>query len=77
MSYETVQLTVQDSVAELTLNRPERLNAWNDQLGRELNKAVLEDCADPSVRSVLITGRRAWVLLRSRRQGDAGARLVR
>jgi 2-(1,2-epoxy-1,2-dihydrophenyl)acetyl-CoA isomerase len=56
MSYETVQLNVQDSVAELTLNRPERLNAWNDQLGRELNKAVLEDCADPSVRSVLITG---------------------
>jgi 2-(1,2-epoxy-1,2-dihydrophenyl)acetyl-CoA isomerase len=46
MSYETVQLNVQDSVAELTLNRPERLNAWNDQLGRELSSAVLGDCAD-------------------------------
>ena len=56
MSYETVQLRVEDSVAEVTLNRPERLNAWNDQLGRELRSAVLEDCADPSVRSVLITG---------------------
>jgi 2-(1,2-epoxy-1,2-dihydrophenyl)acetyl-CoA isomerase len=56
MSYETVSVNVQDSVAELTLNRPERLNAWNDQFGRELNQAVLEDCADDSVRSVLITG---------------------
>jgi 2-(1,2-epoxy-1,2-dihydrophenyl)acetyl-CoA isomerase len=56
MSYETVNLTVEESVAEITLNRPERLNAWNDQFGRELNQAILEDCADPSVRSVLITG---------------------
>jgi 2-(1,2-epoxy-1,2-dihydrophenyl)acetyl-CoA isomerase len=56
MSYETVNVTVEESVAEITLNRPERLNAWNDQFGRELNRAILEDCADPSVRSVLITG---------------------
>jgi 2-(1,2-epoxy-1,2-dihydrophenyl)acetyl-CoA isomerase len=32
------------------------LNAWTDQLGSELRKAILDDAADPSVRSVLITG---------------------
>jgi 2-(1,2-epoxy-1,2-dihydrophenyl)acetyl-CoA isomerase len=56
MPYETIDLAIEDSVAELTLNRPERLNAWNEQLGNELREAILEDVADPSVRAVLITG---------------------
>ncbi len=56
MAYETIELTIEDSVAEITLNRPERLNAWTDQLGAELRKAILEDAADESVRAVLITG---------------------
>jgi 2-(1,2-epoxy-1,2-dihydrophenyl)acetyl-CoA isomerase len=56
MPYETVELRVDDSVAEITLNRPERLNAWNEQFGNELRKAILEDAADPAVRAVLITG---------------------
>ena len=56
MSYETVDLRIDDGVAEVTLNRPERLNAWNQQFGDELRDALLEDAADPSVRAVLITG---------------------
>src|SRR6059036_4208 len=56
MSYETVNVSVEDSVAQVTLNRPERLNAWNEQFGEELRKVILEDAADPSVRAVLITG---------------------
>jgi 2-(1,2-epoxy-1,2-dihydrophenyl)acetyl-CoA isomerase len=56
MAYETIQFAVEDSVAEITLNRPDRLNAWTEQLGNELRKAILEDCAGDSVRSVLITG---------------------
>lgn len=56
MAYETIELSVEDSVAEITLNRPERLNAWNEQFGNELRQAILEDMADPGVRSVLITG---------------------
>ncbi len=56
MAYETIDLRVDDSVAEIRLNRPDRLNAWTDQLGTELRKAILEDAADQSVRSVLITG---------------------
>ena len=56
MAYETVDVNIEDSVAEITLNRPERLNAWNAQFGDELRKALLEDAADPAVRAVLITG---------------------
>jgi 2-(1,2-epoxy-1,2-dihydrophenyl)acetyl-CoA isomerase len=56
MAYETIQLSVNGGVAEITLNRPERLNAWTDQLGSELRSAILEDSADESVRAVLITG---------------------
>jgi 2-(1,2-epoxy-1,2-dihydrophenyl)acetyl-CoA isomerase len=56
MAYETIQLTISDGVANVTLNRPERLNAWNAQFGDELRDALLKDAADPSVRAVLITG---------------------
>ena len=56
MAYETIELRVEDSVAEITLNRPERLNAWNEQFGNELRQAILEDSADSGVRAVLITG---------------------
>jgi 2-(1,2-epoxy-1,2-dihydrophenyl)acetyl-CoA isomerase len=56
MSYETVDVLIEDSVAHITLNRPERLNAWNEQFGEELRRAILEDAADDSVRAVLITG---------------------
>jgi 2-(1,2-epoxy-1,2-dihydrophenyl)acetyl-CoA isomerase len=56
MPYETVDLRIENGVAEITLNRPARLNAWNAQFGDELREALLRDAADPSVRSVLITG---------------------
>ena len=56
MPYETIQLELTDGVAELTLNRPERLNAWNQQFGEELRSAILEDASDSAVRAVLITG---------------------
>jgi 2-(1,2-epoxy-1,2-dihydrophenyl)acetyl-CoA isomerase len=56
MAYETIQLSIDDGVAEITLNRPDRLNAWTDELGTELRSAILEDSADESVRAVLITG---------------------
>ena len=47
MPYETVDLKIENGVAEITLNRPERLNAWNAQFGDELREAMLTDAADP------------------------------
>ncbi|HEY6780251.1 MAG TPA: enoyl-CoA hydratase [Thermoleophilaceae bacterium] len=56
MSYETVIWEQDGGVGRITLNRPDSLNAWTGQFGRELTQVVTEDAADPSVRAVLITG---------------------
>src|SRR5215211_500520 len=56
MSYETVVWEAEEGVGRVTLNRPETLNAWTSELGRELKQVVQRDAADPSVRAVLVTG---------------------
>ena len=54
--FETIDVSVADGAATITLNRPERLNAWNQQLGLELRAAVDAVAGDPAVRAVLLTG---------------------
>lgn len=57
MSYETVIWEVSDGVGRITLNRPDRLNAWvPEPFGRELKEIVTERAAEPEVRAVLVTG---------------------
>lgn len=56
MSYETLIWEQSGAVGKLTLNRPETLNAWIPEFGRELKQVVEHEAADESVRSVLITG---------------------
>ncbi len=51
-----VRLYRRGPAAKLELNRPDRLNAWNESLGLALRDTVLELAADDSVRAVLITG---------------------
>jgi 2-(1,2-epoxy-1,2-dihydrophenyl)acetyl-CoA isomerase len=53
---ETVNLTVTDGVATVQLNRPETLNAWNQQFGIDLLAAVRRAGEDEAVRAVLIEG---------------------
>jgi 2-(1,2-epoxy-1,2-dihydrophenyl)acetyl-CoA isomerase len=55
-SHETVDLTTEDSAATILLDRPEALNAWNEQFGRDLLDAVTTVAEDDSVRAVMITG---------------------
>ena len=56
MAFKTIILTVEDSIAQITLNRPEALNALNGQLLGELMQA-LEDCdKDPAARCIILTG---------------------
>jgi 2-(1,2-epoxy-1,2-dihydrophenyl)acetyl-CoA isomerase len=43
-------------VLTIELNRPDSLNAWNQQLGEELLAAVREAGDDDGVRAVLVTG---------------------
>ena len=56
MSHETVKWEEAGGVGRITLDRPDSLNAWTGQLGRELGQLVHEEAAAPSVRAVLITG---------------------
>jgi 2-(1,2-epoxy-1,2-dihydrophenyl)acetyl-CoA isomerase len=56
MSYDTVTWERSAGVGRITLNRPDSLNAWTAQLGRDLKQAITVDAADPSVRAVLVTG---------------------
>lgn len=56
MTFETLQLTIEDRVATLTLNRPKVLNALNSALLRELGEALAALEQDATVRVVLLRG---------------------
>ncbi len=53
---EVVLKEVQDGVATITLNRPDRLNAWTQQLERDYFAALAECAASPEVRAIVVTG---------------------
>jgi len=53
---EVVLKDVQDGVVTLTLNRPERLNAWTQELERDYFAALAECAASPDVRVIVVTG---------------------
>ncbi|HJP52055.1 MAG TPA: enoyl-CoA hydratase-related protein [Pseudomonadales bacterium] len=54
--YETIQITKEDGIAVLTLNRPERLNAVNSTMHSELAGIFSEIDSDPDVRVAVLTG---------------------
>jgi enoyl-CoA hydratase/carnithine racemase len=56
MGYKCLLYDIQDRIATLTLNRPERLNALGDTLRDELYDAVATSAADPGVGVVVVTG---------------------
>lgn len=56
MAYETIIVDVADSVATITLNRPDALNAINGKLLKELCKAVEDADASDKVRCIILTG---------------------
>jgi enoyl-CoA hydratase/carnithine racemase len=56
MTYEQILYSVEDRVLTLTLNRPERLNAFTGQMCRELLDAFDRADADDAVRAVVVTG---------------------
>ena len=56
MTYECLIHEVKDSIATLTLNRPDRLNALGGSLRDDLHDAITRSAADPEVRVIIITG---------------------
>ncbi|MEO0918153.1 MAG: enoyl-CoA hydratase-related protein, partial [Pseudomonadota bacterium] len=56
MAYETIIVDVEDHIARITLNRPDALNALNDQLLSELAAAMQEAQNNDKVRCIILTG---------------------
>jgi enoyl-CoA hydratase/carnithine racemase len=56
MTYEQITAETADGVLTITLNRPDRLNAWTPTMGQELIAAFDAADADDDVRAIIITG---------------------
>lgn len=56
MAYEAILYDVAEGVATITLNKPERLNAFDDHMLTEWADAIIRADQDPEVRAVIVTG---------------------
>ena len=56
MSFETIILEKKEGIATITLNRPDKLNAWSSQMSQEFGNALRDIDNDDNVRVVVITG---------------------
>lgn len=56
MAFETIEFSIDDGAARLTLNRPDRLNSFNTAMHGEIAEALDNIERDKSVRTLFITG---------------------
>ena len=56
MAFEQIATEQRDDVLLITLNRPERLNAWTPTMSGELTEAIEAADADDSIGAVVVTG---------------------
>jgi 2-(1,2-epoxy-1,2-dihydrophenyl)acetyl-CoA isomerase len=56
MQLQTVNVSVADGTAQVELNRPDALNAWNAQFGEDLLVALRAVTEDKAVRAVVLSG---------------------
>ena len=54
--YETLLIETRGAVAVITMNRPDKLNACNTVMYRELDEVLGKIEADDAIRAVVITG---------------------
>lgn len=55
-SHPDILYAVKDRIATITLNRPDRLNAYTDRMASGIRLAMAEAARDPSVRVIVLTG---------------------
>ncbi|HEX3911211.1 MAG TPA: crotonase/enoyl-CoA hydratase family protein [Solirubrobacteraceae bacterium] len=56
MAFEQILTDLDEGILTITLNRPERLNAWTATMGRELIEAFDQADANDEVRAIILTG---------------------
>ena len=56
MTYDNILFSAADGIARLTLNRPDRLNSFNDAMHAEVRDALSRVREDPALRVLLLTG---------------------
>ncbi len=56
MNWEHVLLDKTDHIGWVTLNRPEKMNAFGGRMRQEIAEVIDDVCADPEVRVIVITG---------------------
>lgn len=56
MTYQLLTLTVEERIATITVNRPDKLNALNDATMSELDRAIDEARDAPAVAGIILTG---------------------
>lgn len=56
MAFKTIDVTVEDHICLIRLNRPDALNALNSELMGELAQAVRDAGADKTIRCIVLTG---------------------
>lgn len=56
MNFETIILEKKDNYVQITINRPEKLNALNDQVFNDLDDAITAIELDRDIKALVITG---------------------
>ena len=56
MTYENILFDINEGIAQLTLNRPDKLNSFTQAMHEEVRHALARVNADPSVRVFVLTG---------------------
>jgi enoyl-CoA hydratase/carnithine racemase len=55
-AYEDILYEVKDRVALITLNRPDKLNAWTAPMQASVKRAIIDAAKDDNVRVIVVTG---------------------
>lgn len=56
MTFSEILLNIDEGIATITLNRPQAMNSWTQQMALEMGAALLALDRDDSVRAIVITG---------------------
>jgi enoyl-CoA hydratase/carnithine racemase len=56
MAYEHIAVDIKDAIATITLNRPEKLNAYTGTMGAELGEAFYDFDNNDDIRVIIVTG---------------------